>query len=166
MATKSELYERAGKLGVANRDSLSKSDLEKAIKAKEAKGNPLDTPTPKQTTEARGKSSEELAKAAALEKSKQKAKAAEKELEARAAKIAADKKAASNRRKPPELFVITKSCLIASSGSLTKLAEGSIVSARTHNLNSIKKNGGEMEVCKGTKLIQDQFGRLKTVPVK
>lgn len=165
MATKSELYERAGKLGVANRDSLSKSDLAKAIKEKESKGNPLHVPTPSQTTEARGKSNEELAKDAAIETSEQKVKAAEDELEARAAKVAAEKKPEVIRRKIPDQFVMTKSCLVASNGILTKLAKGSIVSARTHNLNDIKRNGGEMEICKGTKLVQDQFGRLKTVPV-
>ena len=165
MATKAELYERAGELGIASRDKMTKTQLADAIMEAEAKGNPMEEPTPEQTVDARGKDVDALLEDAVSE-DKKAAKAAEREIEARAEAEKAKAKAESLKRRIPQQYVITTRCLISSNGSLTELAEGSIVSAVTHNLAQIRKAGGEFEACNGTKLVRDQFGRLQTIPVK
>lgn len=164
MANKSELYDRAGELGIANRDGLTKAQLADAILEKEAKGNPIEEPMPEQTGAAKTKDVEQLAEDT-ISEDKRVVNAAERELEDRNAKAAVDKAAESRKRKLPQQYLITKGCNIFSNGCITRLAEGSIVSAMTHNLKTIKDTGGEMKECKGTKLMHDQFGRLITVPI-
>lgn len=164
MANKSELYDRAGELGIANRDGLTKAQLADAILEAEAKGNPIEEPMPEQTSAARGKDVESLAEDTADDDARV-VNAAERELEERSKKAAVEKAAESRKRKLPQQYLITKGCNIFSNGCITRLAEGSIVSALTHNLKTIKETGGEMKECKGTKLVHDQFGRLQTVPI-
>ena len=165
MATKAELYERAGELGIASRNGMNKSQLASAIAEAESRGNLIDAPTGEHKVSAAGKESEELIADMASD-DKKVAKAAECEIEKRSEKAKSEQLADSRKRKLPQQYVVTKRCLISSNGSLTDLAEGSIISAVTHSLNQIKQAGGEFEPCKGSKLVSDQFGRLHTVPIK
>jgi len=170
MASKRELYKLAGELGIANRDALDRSGLEKAIKEAKEKGNPMEEPRPEQTVAAKGKSVDDLAKDTADEDVR-KAKAAERELEERSKKAAAEREAAklsaaSRKRTLPTQYIVTVGCNMSSNGSLTWLAKDSIVSAKTHNLKDIERAGGQFKECKGTKLVKDQFDRIRTVPVE
>jgi len=166
MATKAELYERAGELGIQGRDGMTKSKLAEAIKKAEEIGNPVENPSPEELAEARGKDPEELVEQAATADKVQERKAAEKALEEKAAKAAEEKRKQSLKRPLSKRYVVTKGCLMSRNGMLSDLPVGSIVSNKTHNLNQIRRSGGEFEEVKSVKLVQDQFRRPRTVVEK
>lgn len=166
MATKKELYDRAGELGINSRDGMTKAQLADAIMEAEAKGNPLEEPTPEDKVEAGMKSNDELLDTATAEEDKRKAKAAERELKARSEVKKEEARKNSLKRKLPQKYEVVTGCLISRNGCLTDLEVGSIVSAETHNLNELRKAGAELVECKGTKLVRDQFGRSSLVAVR
>lgn len=165
MATKKELYDRAGELGIAARDKMNKASLETAIAEVEARGDLVNEPTQGQKHAAQTKSVEELAADAASD-DKREVVAAERELAVRsgAAKNARAKRGAKGgvERVVPQSYLVTKGCLVNNGGILAECAKGSVVSAATHNLNMLKKNGAEMEPVKGSELAVDQFGKVST----
>jgi hypothetical protein len=165
MATKKELYDRAGELGITARDKMNKAALAEAVAAGEAKGNPVDEPTQTQKHAAQTKSAEELAADAASD-DRREVVAAERELARRsgAAKNARAKRGAKGgvERVVPQSYVVTKGCLLSSNGMLTELAKGSVVSALTHDIEMLKDNGAEMKAVERSELTVDQFGSAKT----
>jgi hypothetical protein len=165
MPTKKELYERAGELGIAARDKMTKSALEEAIAETEAKGNPVNEPTQSQKHAAQGKGVEELAADTASEDPRV-VEAAQRELEKRnaAAKNTRAERGAHGgvKRAPVQNYLVVKGCLVNSNGMLTELAEGSVVSAMTHNLNTLRRSGAELKPVKGSRVAVDQFGSVST----
>jgi hypothetical protein len=166
MASQKELYDRAGELGIANRDTLTKKELQAAVDAAEAKVPILEVATLDHKQKATKAKKEDLIRDVEGE-DQQTANAAIEELSKRDAAEKEAERAMQEekhvKRETPQLYVVTKACVVARDGFLSDLPLGAIVSALTHNLDILKTAGAELAPCKGSKLVYDQFMRAVTV---
>lgn len=71
---------------------------------------------------------------------------------------------AAKHPEPAGLYRVTHDCLIVRDGMHCKVAEGSVVSAATHDLDMLERHGAKLESVDGRLAVQyDQFGRQQTV---